>query len=449
MAVDVIDTSTVIPSRIADSLDGPGVGPPLRRVCDGGMDASPSAGSGTSLDRRFDQTWSSLSAVGRERSTGGYRRFAWTPADLELRQWFADQAAQRGMSCEQDRNGNQWAWWGQPGAGAVVTGSHLDSVPDGGPYDGPLGVVSAFLAVDELRARGVTPARPVAVVNFSDEEGARFGVACIGSQLLTGALDPDRARSLRDRDGVALVEAMQRAGADPAHLGRDDEAIARIGSYVELHVEQGRGLVQHDQPVGVATGIWPHGRWRCRFGGEANHAGTTRLVDRRDPMLPFAATVLAARALAERAGGVATFGKVHVAPNGTNAIPSSVEAWLDSRAPDAETVARLVEEITATAERAAADTGTTVQVSRESYSPVVDFDPELRDRIATLLGGVPALPTGAGHDAGILAARVPTAMLFVRNPTGVSHSPAEHAEADDCVVGVRALAAVLEELACR
>src|SRR3712207_2221959 len=112
------------------------------------------------------------------------------------------------MAYEQDRNGNQRAWWGRPGPGAVVTGSHLDSVPDGGAYDGPLGVVSAFLAVDALRPRGIVPERPIAVVNCTDEEGARFGVACIGSQLLTGVLDPDRARALRDRDGVTLADAM-------------------------------------------------------------------------------------------------------------------------------------------------------------------------------------------------------------------------------------------------
>jgi beta-ureidopropionase / N-carbamoyl-L-amino-acid hydrolase len=402
-----------------------------------------------SLDRRFARTWAALGEIGRDRTTGGYRRSAWTPADLELRSWFADQAAQRGMACEQDRNGNQWAWWGTPAAGAVVTGSHLDSVPDGGAHDGPLGVVSGFLAVDELRARGVEPARPVAVVAFSDEEGARFGVACVGSRLLTGALDPDRARGLRDRDGSTLAEAMRRAGADPAGLGRDDEALARIGTFVELHVEQGRSLVHSGAPVGVATAIWPHGRWRCSFAGEADHAGTTRLEDRRDPMLPFATTVLAARDLAQRAGGVATFGRVEVAPNGTNAIPARVEAWLDGRAPDEAGVTELVAGITAAAERAAGPHGTTVRVTQESWSPAVDFDQRLRDRISAVLGGVPALPTGAGHDAGVLAARVPTAMLFVRNPTGVSHSPAEHAAADDCTAGVRALAAVLGDLACR
>lgn len=424
---------------------GPPVLPPeVRTVCDADM-----AAAAHDLGRRFVAAWSEIEGIGRHPGTGGYRRYAWTPPDVELRAWFADQAAARGMTCVQDRNGNQWAWWGEPGPGAVVTGSHLDSVPDGGAFDGPLGVVSALLAVDDLRARGVAPSRPVAVVNFADEEGARFGVACAGSRLLTGVLDPDRARGLRDADGTTLAEAMRTAGADPAHLGRDDEALGRIGVFVELHVEQGRGLVHSGDPVGLATAIWPHGRWRCSFEGAADHAGTTRLADRRDPLLPFAATALAARELADRAGALATVGRVHVAPNGTNAVPSRVDAWLDARAADEGTLTDLVAGVTAAATAAAAEHGVRLDTAEESRSPAVAFDPGLRDRLDSVLGGVPALPTGAGHDAGVLAAHVPTAMLFVRNPTGVSHSPAEHAETADCLAGVRALAAVLEELACR
>ncbi|WP_113699344.1 allantoate amidohydrolase [Nonomuraea lactucae] len=395
----------------------------------------------------FEQAWQELAQIGGG-GAGGYHRFAWTPVDLALRGWFQEQAARRGMAYELDRNGNQWAWWGVPGPGAVVTGSHLDSVPGGGAFDGPLGVVSAFLAVDELRERGVTPTRPLAVVNFADEEGARFGVACVGSRLLTGILAPDDARALRDGDEVSLAEAMRAAGADPSTLGRDEQALSRIGAFVELHIEQGRGLVDLNAPVGVASAIWPHGRWRCTFHGEANHAGTTRLADRHDPMLPFASTVLAARNVAERLGALATFGKVRIDPNGTNAIPSRVDAWLDGRAPDAETVRAMVDEITDAARTAATGHGVRVEVVPESTTPVVRFGDELRDRITTALGGAPALPTGAGHDAGILSASVPTAMLFVRNPTGVSHSPAEHATVEDCVTGVAALATVLEDLAC-
>jgi N-carbamoyl-L-amino-acid hydrolase len=383
--------------------------------------------------------WADLRPVGRDSATGGYHRAAWTSADLTCREWFAAEAARRGLDLTVDRNGNQWAWWGDPDAGdAVVTGSHLDSVPDGGAFDGPLGVVSAFAAVDLMRMRDLRPDRPLAVVSFTDEEGARFGVACAGSRLLTGVLDPDRARALRDADGTTLAEAMRAAGHDPAHVGRDDDTLARIGTFVELHVEQGRALVDVGAAVGVASAIWPHGRWRLDLHGEANHAGTTRLADRDDPMLRLAAAVLAAREAAQRQEAVATVGKVDVRPGGTNAIPSLVRAWLDARGGDEPTVRAVVDAVGAAA-------GT--EPVEESWSPEVTFDAPLRDSVATLLDGAPVLPTGAGHDAGILAgAGVPTAMLFVRNPTGVSHSPAEHAERDDCLAGVEALATVLADL---
>ncbi|GIH41481.1 Zn-dependent hydrolase [Microbispora corallina] len=391
------------------------------------------------MEDGFRLMWRDLLPIGRHEATGGYRRHAWTAADAECRAWFAEQARGRGLRYEVDRNGNQWAWLGDPAAGdAVVTGSHLDSVPDGGAYDGPLGVVSAFAALDALRDAGVSPRRPLAVVNFAEEEGSRFGVACAGSRLMTGALAPESARSLRDADGFVMADAMEGAGIDPSALGRDDERLARIGVYVELHVEQGRCLADIPHAVGVASAIWPHGRWRFDFRGEANHAGTTRLEDRRDPMLGYAAAVLAARESAARAGGLATFGRVRVEPNGTNAIASLVSAWLDCRAPDSAVVDALVEEIAEASEGA--------EVTRESFTPVVTFDGTLRDRLVGVLGGVPVLPTGAGHDAGILAAAVPTAMLFVRNPTGVSHSPYEHAEERDCLTGASALATVLADL---
>nr|WP_203635068.1 allantoate amidohydrolase [Streptomyces sp. SID10815] len=398
--------------------------------------------------------WAELLPVGRSSASGGYRRFAWTGADAECRAWFEDQARTRGLTYETDRNGNQWAWLGDPAAGdAVVTGSHLDSVPDGGAFDGPLGVVSAFAALDELRRRGARFARPLAIVNFGDEEGARFGLACVGSRLTAGALTVEDAHRLTDGDGITLPEAMEAAGYDPEAIGPDPERLTRVGAYVELHVEQGRALDLTGDAVGVASAIWPHGRWRFDFRGEANHAGTTRLADRSDPMMSYAETVLAARREAELAGAVATFGKIAVEPNGVNAIPSLVRGWLDSRAADQHSLDTVVTGIEKAAREYAAAHGVDLDVVRESFTPVVEFDHALRDELARVLGKdtgltVPVLGTGAGHDAGILSARVPTAMLFVRNPTGVSHSPAESAAEDDCVAGVLALADVLEGLAC-
>ncbi|MGW0627287.1 allantoate amidohydrolase [Streptomyces sp. NPDC002758] len=397
--------------------------------------------------------WRELQPIGRSPASGGYRRYAWSGADAECRVWFEDQARARGLTYEVDRNGNQWAWLGDPEAGgAVVTGSHLDSVPDGGAFDGPLGVVSSFAALDELRRRGVQFAKPLAIVNFGDEEGARFGLACVGSRLAAGQLTVEQAHRLTDGDGVTLPQAMEAAGYDPDAIGPDPERLARIGAFVELHVEQGRALDLTGDAVGVASAIWPHGRWRFDFRGEANHAGTTRLVDRHDPMLSYAETVLAARREAELAGAVATFGKIAVEPNGVNAIPSLVRGWLDSRAADQEALDRVVGGIEGAAREYAAAHGVDLDVVRESFTPVVEFDHALRDELARILGKdtemkVAVLGTGAGHDAGILSGSIPTAMLFVRNPTGVSHSPAEFAAEDDCLAGVTALADVLEGLA--
>ncbi|MFG3659588.1 allantoate amidohydrolase [Streptomyces sp. NPDC047706] len=397
--------------------------------------------------------WRELLPVGRHPGTRGYRRYAWTGADAECRDWFRAQAEARGLVYELDRNGNQWAWLGDPAQGdAVVTGSHLDSVPDGGAFDGPLGVVSSFAALDELRGRGVRLARPLAVVNFGDEEGARFGLACVGSRLAAGQLTVEQAHRLTDGDGITLPRAMEAAGYDPGAIGADPERLARIGAFVELHVEQGRALDLSGDRVGVASAIWPHGRWRFDFRGEANHAGTTRLVDRRDPMLPYAETVLAARREAHLAQAVATFGKIAVEPNGVNAIPSLVRGWLDSRAADQATLDTVVTGIQRAARSHADAHGVDLDVVQESFTPVVEFDHALRDELARILGEdtglkVPVLGTGAGHDAGILSGTIPTAMLFVRNPTGVSHSPAEFAAEDDCVAGVNALADVLEGLA--
>ncbi|GIJ29265.1 Zn-dependent hydrolase [Micromonospora qiuiae] len=396
------------------------------------------------LFNRFRQLWDEIAPIGRDEHSGGYLRYALTEPELRLREWFREQADARGMPVTEDGNGNLFAWWGDPEAGgAVLTGSHFDSVPHGGAYDGPLGIVSAWLAVDELRAADVSPTRPLVVGAFVEEEGARFGVPCLGSRLLTGQLDATRAGALRDAAGVSFAEALgaRPAGADPALIGR-------IAAFVELHVEQGRALVDQAVPVGVASAIWPHGRWRLDFTGEGNHAGTTRMSDRRDPMLTYAFTVLAANKEARLRDAHATVGRVAVEPNATNAIPSRVTGWLDARAADPETLAGLVEAVRAKVVERARRDGTRVTLTEESASPLVAFDGGLADRLTRLLEA-PVLPTGAGHDAGVLAAHVPTAMLFVRNPTGVSHSPAESATDADCVAGVTALAKVLEELACR
>jgi N-carbamoyl-L-amino-acid hydrolase len=394
----------------------------------------------------FERMWRDLGPIGRSAESGGYFRQPWVAAEEELRVWFAEQAAARGLTLETDAMGNQVAWWRpEPDPDrveilGVLTGSHLDSVLDGGAYDGPLGVVSALAAIDLLRDRGVQPGRAVGVGVFREEEGSRFGLACLGSRLATGSVAWADVEHLRDREGVALGDVTE------APTTGADGLLADVGCFVELHVEQGRALVDRDAAVGLASGIWPHGRYRFDFTGRADHAGTTRMEDRADPMLTYAMTALAANKQARLAGQRATFGRLEVAPGSTNAVPSAVTAWLDARADSDENLAALVAAIETQATDRAGRDGTTVTLTAESVSGAVTFNDGLIERIAEGRDW-PVLPTQAGHDAGILAAAgLPSAMLFVRNPTGVSHSPEEFAETADCLAGVEALADALTAL---
>ncbi|UPK76368.1 allantoate amidohydrolase [Nocardioidaceae bacterium SCSIO 66511] len=377
---------------------------------------------------------------------GGWTRLAWTPEDAAMRQWFVEEATERGLTVEVDRNGNQWAWHGDPRSGeAIVTGSHLDSVPNGGQLDGPLGVMSAFLAFDHLVASGVHCSRPLGIVNFCDEEGGRFGVACIGSQLATGAVQPERVLKLADKDGVTLRSAMTAAGHDPEGLGQDDERLARIDTFVELHIEQGVQL-SPDDPYGIASGIWPHGRWLLTLDGAADHAGTTRLQDRRDPMLPFAFALQHARTVAEQCGARATIGRAFISPNGANVIPNRVRCWIDVRAPREEDLTFVIDRIAHDVSTAAASHGVESALRMESFSPAVVFDQSLNADLHQILGEPPQVASLAGHDAGILSAAVRSTMLLVRNPSGTSHAPHETIEISDAARSVGALSAVLREL---
>ena len=390
----------------------------------------------------FEAMWRDLEPIGRSSASGGYFRQPYLSAETELRAWFEGACADRGLTVSTDVLGNQVAWWECGDGPGVLTGSHLDSVLDGGAFDGPLGVVSALAAIDALRSRGFVPTRPIGVSVFVEEEGSRFGLACLGSRVASGAMPLEDALRLQDRDGVAVEDAL------PGTSGALD--LSRIGCFLELHVEQGRDLVDRGHAVGVASEIWPHGRYRFDFTGQANHAGTTRMEDRHDPMLSYAMTALAAAKQARLAAARATFGRIDVAPNGTNAVPSRVTGWLDARAASDEALATLVEDISRQATERTGRDGTSLVVTPESVSGSVAFDPSLAARLAAdhAGGDWPIIPTQAGHDAGILsAAGIPTAMLFVRNPTGVSHSPDETASMADCLVGVEALADSLERLA--
>ena len=278
-----------------------------------------------------------------------------------------------------DRNGNLWAWWDPPGlapgpgaAGgtrAVVTGSHLDSVPDGGAFDGPLGVVSAFAAVNLLRERGcLRPAR------WGSRRSARRKAPGSGSPAwAAGCWRAPSTRVLPGRwptpRGSPWPRRWPRPGTTRTASGPIDDLLAAVGAYVELHVEQGRALADLGAAIAIGEQIWPHGRWRLDFTGRPDHAGTAALADRRDPMLPFAAAVLAARQAAAARGALATVGKVTAEPGAVNAVGARVSAWLDARGPDEQTLQAVVGEVLAAAREAAAGHGVELAAEPESVTP--------------------------------------------------------------------------------
>jgi len=386
---------------------------------------------------RFVSWFGELAAIGK--TDTGWNRLAWSPAEAEARAWFSRTATSIGLEVIQDGAGTLWAVTSDAERGPwVCAGSHLDTQPDGGAYDGALGVVAALEAAATVLEGEDGRRHPLAVVAFVDEEGARFRTPTFASLAITGGLEIDHVLEVMG-DAPAIY------GVTRDSLAASRSQLERVRCFLEVHVEQGKALADRDLALGVADVLAPRQRWRVEFSGEANHAGTTMMRDRRDALLPAARFVLAVDEVARaREGAVGTVGRVGVQPGSTNSIPGHVAVSLDVRALSVATVEGMVAELR---ERfPEADFGP------ESSNAGAAFDETLRGLLsdAASARGVPAgdLPSYAGHDAGILAPHVPAAMLFVRNPTGASHTPSESASEGDCLAGAQvltdALAAALQ-----
>jgi N-carbamoyl-L-amino-acid hydrolase len=369
------------------------------------------------------------------RGPDGTTRLAWTAEDAAAADWFRGQAAAAGLRAERDPAGNLWAvpdapapWW--------AVGSHLDSVRQGGSYDGALGVAAGF----EIASRAEAP---VAVISFADEEGARFNTPTFGSRALAGSLDLS-VLEREDGDGVALGEAMRAAGVDPSGLDAAPEWVPRLRGFVELHIDQTTELARAGVPAGVVSRLVARMRIRADLLGRADHAGTTPPEERRDALAAAARLIVAA--LDGAGDGLrATPSRIEVEPNALTTVAARAQVWLDARAPDPTHL----EGWRATVQQA--DVGLPVELSLESQSPPCEFDIGLRSRLVALsteLGRpAPELDCWAGHDAGVLAAHMPAAMVFVRNETGVSHSPEETVDLEDAAFGVEVLVRLVEEVA--
>jgi hydantoinase/carbamoylase family amidase len=375
---------------------------------------------------------------------GGVSRFAWSPELAEANAWLLGRLQELGLESELDAAGNVIGRWNAGEGKAVLVGSHLDTVPRGGRYDGALGVLSALEAVRMLRAEGADPVRPLWVVSFNDEEGSRFQTGMLGSRAFCGELDLEDWR----RRGVA--DAMARAGFDFDRL-TEARGVDGVGAYLELHIEQGPVLEQSGEDVGIVTAITGLLGFRVRFLGAANHAGTTPMEARRDALAGAARVVLALRDEARvREGMTANVGVLSVEPGGFNVVPELAEFTVDVRSPTPEGFERAEEFVRETVKRIAAEEELGYEVSVTHRKPPVALDSGLQDALAAAAEAEGAsyrrMPSGAGHDAMVLAHHVPAAMLFVPSKGGISHSPEEYTPPEQCELGARVLTRAVRAL---
>lgn len=368
---------------------------------------------------------------------GGVTRFAWSPELAAANAWLVERLAEVGLETELDAAGNVLGRWEAGEGKAVLLGSHLDTVPRGGRYDGALGVLAALEVVRRLKAERVEPRRPLWLVSFNDEEGGRFQTGMLGSRAFVGDLD------LEDWRRRGVPEAMAAAGLDFERLP-EAHGIDGVGAYLELHVEQGPRLERSGVDLGIVTAVTGMLGVRARFLGEANHAGTTPMEHRRDALAGAARAVLALRDEARaREDMTANVGVIAVEPGGFNVIPGAAEFTIDVRSPTPTGFERSDRFVRKTLKAIAEEEELELELAETHRKEPVALDPELQAALEEAAEAERAsttrMPSGAGHDAMVLAHHVPAAMLFVPSRGGLSHCPEEFTPPEQCELGARVL----------
>ena len=402
-----------------------------------------------------DRLWSRLSelaGIGRSEG-GGVTRLSFTEEERAAKDLVTFYMREAGLEVREDATGNligRREGWVE-GAPVVLAGSHVDSVRNGGDFDGPLGVLGAVEALQVMGECGVKTERPIEVVTFTDEEGARFGIGMIGSRAMAGTLArQDLVRV--DKDGVSVAGAMRGSGLDPERVGEAARPEDSVYAYVELHIEQGKILEDSNLPVGVVTGIAGPVWLRFILTGEAAHAGTTPMRLRRDALAAAAAVIGRIEKEARRTGtSVGTVGQLDLEPGGINIIPGRVSFSLDLRDIDEEVRDRVEARIAAEVARLCEERGIalgTETLQRLPPVPCSDLVRAAAGSACEALGFEPfELASGAGHDGMHLAGLCPIGMIFVRSKNGLSHNPDEWSSKEDCAAGVEVLYRTLIELA--
>lgn len=335
---------------------------------------------------------------------------------------------------------------------AIGSGSHVDSVPNGGNFDGPLGTLSALEVVESWKETGYVPEKPFEMIIFTDEEGSRFNSGLTGSRAMAGEVTEDEMNQLRDYNGETLEEVLSRYGSSLQDFKDAKRDVTELELFVEVHIEQGKKLEQANQPVGIVSGIAGPAWLEVEFKGEAGHAGNTPMVGRKDPLVAAAELIHRLPELPGKVSGtaVATIGKLEVKPNGINVIPETVVLHADIRDIQEATRDQLLESVQQEANDIAKERGIELHVKQNTKIQPVPIQEELKAQLAESLGnfGIEPvyIPSGAGHDAMILGRHIPVAMLFVRSKEGISHNPKEWTSLNDCVMGVHVLKDFIEKM---
>ncbi len=392
-----------------------------------------------------------LGRVGAQ-SGGGIIRPLYSPPWREAQDMVAAMMTDAGLSVREDAVGNVFGRLVGDTAGPVLmTGSHIDTVVHGGAYDGALGVLSAIVAVEACAAAGGAPRRTVEVVSLCEEESSRFHANYFGTRSILGLVAENEPEDLVDLDGVTLAEAARSVGLNPARFSearRED-----FDTFLELHIEQGRTLIDSGIEIGVVDVITGFVWLEVVVEGRTDHAGATAMTNRRDALQAAARMVTAVEgvALAEGHPAVATTGAVRVHPGGANIVPGRVEFTIDVRHPDLDVLDQMVTAMREQCAAVATDRGVEVNLQLVKKTPPHTLDVGLRavlQQAADTYGATwRELPSGAGHDSQTMGTRVAAAMLFVPSVDGRSHSPAEHSTPHDCARGASVLATALRLLA--
>jgi len=385
-----------------------------------------------------------LSTIGGQ-ADGGVGRLAGSEADLAARRWFAERIREAGLEPRVDAALNVFGQLAGSASPMLLTGSHLDSVPNGGRLDGAYGAVAGLEVLRTLVESGDPVAARVEVVGFADEEGVRFAIGLIGSLALTGELDLDQLRGGRDWHGDPIHQVLASAGREVDRMLDAQQHLPSIATFLELHIEQGPRMEADGAALAVVTGIVGVYREQVRVIGSQNHAGTTPFRLRHDAGRAAARAAASMRELVQNvdAEAVANVGAMQFDPGGVNVIPGRAAFTLEVRHFEESVVYRIVETFNANLEAICAEEGCRAETERLSWLPPVRMDREQMELLEVAcqeLGSKPArLWSGAGHDAAILARHVPTGMLFVPSIGGVSHSPLENTSDEHLVLGARAL----------